>query len=209
MQNSNNLNQNNPNNAYMNYTQGGPMPQITNNAPPASSQIYYPQQTLNMNQIPNQNPQNIKPNVIDQQIYNNQNPNLNKTMPQNQMNRMQTPIPNTQMPMNNNQIRSQVPIQNPQMRVPQQTNLYPNGVMPPQGQIIVNPYPVVPVMAMPYGYGAMMGVPGCIRCGGSGFKMNGMRCPCIGGRTDSEEFEDNLAMGLAFGMYPPYHRGFW
>ena len=209
MQNSNNLNQNNPNNAYMNYTQGGQMPQITNSAPPASSQIYYPQQPLNMNQIPNQNPQNVKPNVIDQQIYNNQNPNLNKTMPQNQMNRMQTPIPNTQMPMNNNQIRSQVPIQNPQMRVPQQTNLYPNGVMPPQGQIIVNPYPVVPVMAIPYGYGAMMGVPGCIRCGGSGFKMNGMRCPCIGGRTDSEEFEDNLAVGLAFGMYPPYHRGFW
>ena len=162
-----------------------------------------------MNQIPNQNPQNVKPHVIDQQIYNNQNPNLNKTMPQNQMNKMQVPIPNTQMPMNNNQIRSQVPIQNPQMRVPQQTNLYPNGVMPPQGQIIVNPYPVVPVMAMPYGYGAMMGVPGCRRCGGSGFKMNGMRCPCIGGRTDSEEFEDNLAMGLAFGMYPPYHRGFW
>ena len=192
------------------------MPQITNNAAPASSQIYYPQQPLNINQnsTPNQNFQNGKPvHVLDQDLYNKQNNVNNSISPNqmnNQMNQMQAPIPNNQIPMNNNQIRPQIPIQNAQMRMPQQQpNMYPNGIMPPQGQIIVNPYPVMPVMTMPYGYGGMMGVPGCIRCGGSGYKMNGSRCPCIGGRTDGEEFEDNLAMGLAFGMFRPYYRGYW
>ena len=193
MQNQN-KNINNPNNAYMNYTQGGPpMPQISNSAPPISSQI-------NPQNINNQNPNNKNQmHVLDQDLYNKQYQNLNKgNIPLNQNNYNQFPI------QNNNQI----PLQNNQMR-PQPINMYPNGVMPPQGQIIVNPVPVIPVMpAMPYGY-PMMGIPGCIRCGGRGIKMNGMRCPCIGGGTDSEDFEDSLALGMAFGMYGPYRRGFW
>ena len=197
MQNQN-LNLNNPNNAYMNYTQGGPpMPQITNNAPPTSSQIN-PQTQIPQNQIP-QNPNNInKMHILDQDLYNKQYQNLNRgNIPLNQN-------PNNQYPLQNN---NNIPIQNTQIRQ-QPINMYPNGVMPPQGQIIVNPVPVMPVMPMPYSY-PMMGVPGCIRCGGRGIKMNGMRCPCIGGGSDGEDFENSLALGLAFGMYGPYRRGFW
>ena len=96
--------------------------------------------------------------------------------------------------------------QMPMGQMPMGQISYPNGM-------VQQPIMVMPVM-MP-GYG-MMGLPNCVKCHGSGLKPNGRRCPCIGGKTDSEELEDGIAMGIAFSRmgfgyrYPYYgYRGFW
>ena len=67
--------------------------------------------------------------------------------------------------------------------------------MPPSGQIIMNPVPVVPI-GVPY-YGGYRGVPGCPSCGGTGYKYtNGRLCTCIGGSVDALDIGDSIALGL-------------
>ena len=161
----------------------------SNQIPQITNQQRQPNQ--NINPYPIQNQQHI----LDQDIKNNSNQNPSPQMNQMPMNQM----PMNQMPMN------QMPMgQMPMGQMPMGQMVYPNGMMQ-------QPMMPMPVMFPTY---PMMGLPNCVKCHGSGYKPSGGRCPCIGGRSDSEEFEDNLAFGLAFTgyrfMYPYYgYRGFY
>ena len=179
------------------------IPQITNQPAPTTQQA---QNFQNINSYPIQNQQL----VLDEDLNNRANQNNQSQMSQ------QKQIPMNQVPMNQmsmgqmpmNQVpMGQMPMgQVPMGQMPMAQMVYPNGM-------IQQPMMVMPVM-MP-GYG-MMGLPNCVKCRGSGVKPNGGRCPCIGGKSDSEELEDGLAMGIAFSRlgfgyrYPYYgYRGYY
>ena len=199
------------------------IPQITNQPSPINQQTPTFQ---NINNYPIQNQQH----VLDQDLKSGQMQNHPPQTIQQQQNQMNQ-VPMNQAPMNQmpmNQIpMGQMPMnQMPMGQMPM--NQMPMGQMPmgqmpmgqmPMGQIsypngmVQQPIMVMPVM-MP-GYG-MMGIPNCVKCHGLGVKPNGRRCPCIGGKTDSEELEDGIAMGIAFSRmgfgyrYPYYgYRGYW
>ena len=161
-------------------------------------------QNLNQNQIPQITNQ---PAPTTQQAQNFQN--INSYPIQNQQHVLDEDLNNRANQNNQSQMsqQKQIPMnQVPMGQMPMAQMVYPNGM-------IQQPMMVMPVM-MP-GYG-MMGLPNCVKCRGSGVKPNGGRCPCIGGKSDSEELEDGLAMGIAFSRlgfgyrYPYYgYRGYY
>lgn len=187
--------------------------------PPPPSQNYQNQPQQNYQNQP-QNPQlsqSCYPQNQNQGKY--QNPSSNLTCSYQgmtgsglaQMNQ-QKPLSQSNMPnynyVPNSSVYGAVPVQ------PTNTNvktIYPNGILPPSGAVLVNPAPVIPVPV----YTTM---PLCMRCGGTGY-VYGRRCVCIGGSpglTNSELVGLGLlGMGMGLGRGPYYHHhhhhhhGFW